>query len=177
MLRAVIGTSSLVSYTLTRGEIMRRVIAQWRAEDFTLISSPAALQELAAVLAQPAIQELSTADLEEFVRGIERFTLHVPGKVRIGGVCRDLMYEVFLAATVEGSAAYLVSSDRDLLGLRRYQDNAILNPGQFLIALELHTLAAEDIATKYDRSTLVKIKVGLPLDPEAEEHLIAAIGE
>jgi hypothetical protein len=52
---------------------------------------------------------------------------------------------------------------------------AILNPGQFLIALELHTLPGEEIAGKYDRKTLMRIRESLPLDKEAHAHLDAAI--
>ena len=44
MLRVVIDTSSLVSYVLTRGDLMRRVVAHWRAGTFTLLSSSATRQ-------------------------------------------------------------------------------------------------------------------------------------
>lgn len=53
MLRIVIDTSSLVSYVLTKGEIMQRVIAHWRAGAFTVLSSSETLAELAEVLSRP----------------------------------------------------------------------------------------------------------------------------
>ena len=61
MLRVVLDTSSLVSYVLTRGDIMRRVIAHWRANRYVLLSSPQTRAELAAVLARPQIRRLATA--------------------------------------------------------------------------------------------------------------------
>jgi predicted nucleic acid-binding protein len=59
MLRAVIDTSSLVSYVLTRGDLMRRVVAHWRANGFVVLSSPATRAELAAALSRPQIQRLN----------------------------------------------------------------------------------------------------------------------
>ena len=89
LLRVVIDTSSLVSYVLTRGELMRRIVGHWRAGTFTLLSSPATRSELAAVLARPKIQRLAVSPLDEFVRGLERFSEHVPGVLSLSGVCRD----------------------------------------------------------------------------------------
>ncbi|MBE9472816.1 MAG: PIN domain nuclease, partial [Chloroflexi bacterium] len=38
MLRVVVDTSCLVSYALTQGKLMSRVVAHWRAGAFTLLS-------------------------------------------------------------------------------------------------------------------------------------------
>ena len=118
MLRVVIDTSSLVSFVLTQGEIMSRVVAQWRAGAFVLLSSPATRAELAGVLTRPAIQQLAVAPLDELVHGLERFSEHVPGKLDLSGACRDPKDDKFLACAVEGHAHYVVSSDRDLLDMR-----------------------------------------------------------
>jgi len=109
VLRVVIDTSSLVSYVLTRGELMRRVVAHWRAGTFAFLSSPATRAELADVLARPAIQQLAVAPPDELVRGLERFTEHVPGVLDVSGACRDPKDDKFLACAVEGQAHYLVS--------------------------------------------------------------------
>jgi len=148
MLRVVIDTSSLVSYVLTWGELMSRIVAHWRAGDFTLLSSPATRAELAGVLARPAIRQLATAPLDELVQGLERFSEHVPGALEISGACRDPKDDKFLACAVEGDAHYLVSSDRDLLDMRRHRDVAIVNPGQFLLALELYPMEARALAAR-----------------------------
>ena len=137
MLRVIIDTSSLVSTVLTRGELMRRVVAHWRSGTFTVLSSPATRAELAVVLARPSIRELAAAPLDELVRGLERFSEHVPGALDLAGACRAPKDGKFLACAVEGGAHYLVSSDRDLLELRHCRGVAIVNPGQFLLALEL----------------------------------------
>jgi len=166
VLRVVIDTSSLVSYALTRGTLMRRIVAHWRAGTFTVLSSPATRDELAGVLARPSIRHLSEAPLDELVRGLERFSENVPGMVDLSGACRDPKDDKFLSCALEGRAHYLVSSDRDLLDMRYYQEMAIVNPGQFLLALELNSMDAAELATRFGREVLESIQATTPLAPE-----------
>jgi putative PIN family toxin of toxin-antitoxin system len=175
VLRVVIDTSSLVSYVLTRGELMRRVVTHWRAGAFTVLSSPATRAELAAVLARPAIRELSAAPLDDLVQGLERFTEHVPGRLDLSSACRDPKDDKFLACAGEGKAHYLVSSDRDLLEMRHYQDVAIVNPGQFLLALELHSMDVAAMAARFSHDVLASIQVSVPLEPETAKRVVEAI--
>jgi putative PIN family toxin of toxin-antitoxin system len=183
VLRVVIDTSSLVSYVLTRGELMRRVVAHWRAgapstssgQSFTLLSSPATRAELAGVLARPAIRQLAVAPLDELAQGLERFSEHVPGGLGLSGACRDPKDDKFLACAVEGRAHYLVSSDRDLLDMRRYRDVAIVNPGQFLLALELYPMEAAAIAARFGRDVLADIQASVPLEPETAARVAEAL--
>lgn len=174
MLRAVIDTSSLVSYALTRGELMRRVVANWRAGSFTLLTSPAGRAELGEVLARPRIRQMAVAPVEELVLGLERFSEHVSGVLDLPNVCRDPKDDKFLACAVEGRAHYLVSSDRDLLDLRRYQGVAIVNPGQFLLALELYSMEASAIAARFSREVLAEIGAAVPLEPTTTARLAEA---
>lgn len=175
MLRVVMDTSSLVSYVLTQGELMRRVVAHWRDGVFTLLSSPATRAELADVLARPAIQKLATAPLDELARGLERFSEHVPGVLDLSGACRDPKDDKFLACAVEGGAHYLVSSDDDLLDMRRYRDVAIVNPGQFLLALELYPMETGALAARFGRDVLADIQATVPLEPETAARVAEAL--
>lgn len=175
MLRVVIDTSSLVAYVLTRGELMRRVVAHWRAGTFTLLSSPATRAELAGVLTQPDIQQLSVTPLDELRQGLERFSEHVPGTLDLSGVCRDPKDDKFLACAVEGKAHYLVSSDHDLLDMRHYRDVAIVNPGQFLLALELYPMEARALAARFSRDVLADILATVPLEPETVARVAEAL--
>jgi putative PIN family toxin of toxin-antitoxin system len=175
MLRAVIDTSSLVSYVLTAGTIMQQVITHWRAGAFTLLSSPATRTELAEVLSRPTIARHSVMPLGEFASGVERFSRHVPGHLQLHGVCRDPKDDKFLACAVEGSAHYLVSSDRDLLVLQRHEGIGIINPGQFLIALDLYPNSAQVLATRFSISTLSEITATVPLEPGTASRIDEAI--
>ncbi len=175
MLRVVIDTSSLVSYMLTQGDLMRRVMAHWRAGTFTLLSSPATRAELAGVLARPAIRQLTVVPLDELVQGLERFSEHVPGVLDLPSACRDPKDAKFLACAVEGQAHYLVSSDRDLLDMRHYLDVAIVNPGQFLLALELYPLDAAALAARFSRNVLADIQATVPLESETAARVAQAL--
>ena len=175
MLRVVVDTSSLVSYALTQGNLMRRVVAHWRAGTFTLLSSPATRAELAGVLARPAIRELAVAPLDDLVRGLERFSVHVPGDLFITGAYRDPKDDPFLACAVQGGAHYLVSSDRDLLDMRCYRDVAIVNPGQFLLALELYPMGVAAMTARFSRDVLEGIQASVPLEPETAGRVAEAV--
>ena len=175
MLRVVLDTSSLVSYVLTRGEIMWRVITHWRASHYVFLSSPQTRAELEAVLARPQIRRLATAQLDDLVQGIERYTWHVPGTLDLGGACRDPKDDKFLACAVEGRAHYLVSSDNDLPHMRSFQGVVIHNPGQFLLALELSMLDANAMAQRFDGGTLADIQETLLLELETASRLAAAV--
>jgi len=166
MLRVVIDTSSLVSYVLTWGELMSRIVAHWRAGDFTLLSSPATRAELAGVLARPAIRQLATAPLDELVQGLERFSEHVPGALEISGACRDPKDDKFLACAV---------GDRDLLDMRRHRDVAIVNPGQFLLALELYPMEARALAAHFGHDVLANIQATVPLEPGTAARVAEAV--
>jgi uncharacterized protein len=174
VLRAVIDTSSLVSYALTRGDLMRRVVAHWRAGSFTLLTSAATRSELGEVLARPRIRQMATASLDELVLGLERFSEHVPGLLNPPAVCRDPKDEKFLVCAVEGQAHYVVSSDRDLLDLQRYQGVAIVNPGQFLLALELYSMESSAIAARFSREVLAEIEATVPLEATTTARLAEA---
>jgi len=183
MLRVVIDTSSLVSYVLTRGDLMSQVVAHWRAGTFRLLSSPATRRELAEVLNRPSIKQLAATPLDELPLGLELFSHHVPGDLDIPGACQDpkacgersRTNDKFLACAVEGKAHYLVSSDRDLLDMQRFQNVAIVNPGQFLLALELYPMDAAAMAARFDREVLEEIEETVPLEPDTVARVSEAV--
>lgn len=176
MLRVVIDTSSLVSYVLTRGEIMRQVVAHWRASDFRLLSSPATRAELGAVLQRARIRRLAVAPLDELALGVERFSHHVPGNLDLAVPCRDPKDAKFLLCAVEGEAHYLVSSDRDLLDIGRWRGVAIVNPGQFLLALELYGLEPVAMVERFELEALRGIQETVVLEPGTAARVEEAVG-
>lgn len=175
MLRVVIDTSSLVSYALTRGELMRRVVDRWHAGDFTVLSSAATRAELAAVLARPAIRALAVEPLDNLADGLARFSEHVPQPLAFPGACRDPKDVKFLECAVTGRADYLISSDRDLLGIRRFRDVAIVNPGHFLLALELYSLEPAALAARFSRTMLGQIYATVALEPGTANRVARAL--
>jgi hypothetical protein len=102
------------------------------------------------------------------------------GRLEAGGLnlsraCRDPRDDKFLAYAAEGASHYLVSSDRDLPEIRRYRGVAIVNPGQFLLALELHPLEAKVMAARLDGDVLAGIRASVPFGLETEARLAPAL--
>jgi putative PIN family toxin of toxin-antitoxin system len=176
MLRVVIDTSTLVSFVLTAGDITRQIISAWRADEFTLLTTPGTRAELRRVLEKPQIRFRSHASLNWFADDIERFSTHVPGKLDLAGVSRDPKDDMFLACAVEGEADYLVSSDRDLLVLQAYDDVCIVNPGEFLIVLRLAQRSPQELRTAFSANTLLHVWSSICLIPSLKEKVAEALG-
>jgi hypothetical protein len=59
--------------------------------------------------------------------------------------------------------------------MRRYQDVAIVNPGQFMLALELCPLDAEALAARFGRHVLADVQASVPLEPRTAARVGAAV--
>lgn len=177
MLRVVIDTSTLVSFVLTGGDITRQIIAAWRDDEFTLLTTTATRTELRRVLEKPHIRARSQTSLSWFADAIDNFSTHVPGKLSLSGICRDPKDDMFLECAVEGRADYLVSSDRDLLVLRQYEGICILNPGEFLAALRLTHLSPVEMRAAFSRETLLHVRTALCLDPILRKKIADAMDQ
>lgn len=82
-----------------------------------------------------------------------------------------------LACAVDGEADYLVTSDRDLLAMRQHGKVCIVNPGQFLLALQLYDLPSDEISDRFASQTLRGILNTMCLDPKTETKLRQAVSE
>jgi len=175
MLKVVIDTSSLISYALTKGEIMVKIIETWKREELQLILSSKTQAELMEVLDRPKIKSRSGRTRDWLLGQIEMYAVFVKGVVDANGICRDPKDDKFLACAVEGKAHYLVSSDKDLLDLGQYEGVCILNPGQFLIALRLAKMTAVAMKTTFSQEALTAIQENVCLEPETAVKLELAL--
>lgn len=171
LLRLVIDTSSLISYALTRGQIMQTIIEAWMNEEIVVLFSPQTIQELLTVLNRSPIRVKAGTTYQWFMDNLDQLAIFVPGLFTISGVCRDPKDEPFLACAVEGKAHYLVTSDKDLLALKQYEGVCILNPGHFLVALTLWQTSASDIKRRYSRETLQIIVSTICLEPHTGQKI------
>lgn len=175
MLRVVIDTSTLVSYVLTQSPLLSRLIDSWHVGSYTLVTSPETRAELAQVLDRPVIRKRAKVPLGEFTTGLERYAETVPGLVDLSGACRDPKDDKFVACAFEARAHYLVSSDGDLLDLRWYHDTAIVNPGQFLLVLDLSSLQPSMISRRYQRAVLERILANIPMQLDTAQRVTEAL--
>lgn len=135
-MRAVLDTNLVVSYWLTRGETLSRLMAHWEQSHFTYLISPAMLTELKDVVLRPRLRRYMQDDPAILIELIEADAELVPGRITLRGICRDPKDDVFIACAVEGHAAYLVTGDADLLAIDIYQEVRIIRPRTFLQILD-----------------------------------------
>jgi len=142
-MRAVLDTNLLVSYLLTRGKTMSRIIEHWEQGNFVALVSPAMLAELKEVVRRPRLQAVMSADPQALIDIMEQDAEAVPGILQLPGVCRDPKDDIFVACAVEGHADVLVSGDADLLSLGSYLGVQMITPASFLQALDLHSAVGD----------------------------------
>lgn len=59
--------------------------------------------------------------------------------------------------------------------MERYQDVAILNPGQFLLALALSTMEPKEMVQRFEHDTLKGIAETISLEPKIASRLEVAL--
>jgi uncharacterized protein len=133
--RFIADTNVLISNLLFYQSVPARALRL--ALDFgILLTSQAALDELATVLSRPKFDAyVSSAVREEFIRKILRISVRVEIIQRVE-VCRDPKDDKFLEIAVNGDADWLLTGDSDLLVLHPFQDTAIVTPGDFIARIE-----------------------------------------
>lgn len=135
-LRAVLDTNLIVSYLLTQGDTLSRIIDHWEQADFVVVISPEMIEELSDVLKRPRLQRYMTADPQALLEIIQNDAEHTAGEIQLSGICRDPKDDMFIACAVEGNAGIIVSGDSDLLDLREYRGIKIMRPVQFVELLD-----------------------------------------
>ena len=135
MTTAVVDANVLASGFAARApeSLPAQVLDAWRAKAYTLVVSEHILDELARTLEKPYFRRRLTpahvaADLALLRRQaiVTRITAHV------SGVATHPEDDLVLATAVSARADYLVTGDRQLQDVGRYQAVTILSPRQFL---------------------------------------------
>lgn len=135
-MRVVLDTNIVVSYPLTRGETLSRIIDHWEQGSFVVLLSPVMMDEMKDVLARPRLRRYMSGDPQVLLEVFEHDAEQVPGKLVLTGTCRDPKDDIFIAAAAEGNADIIVSGDDDLLVLNPYQNIQIMSPATFLALLD-----------------------------------------
>lgn len=129
--RIVVDNNALVSRLLLPDSAPGRAVRS-AVDEGQLLISEATLTELADVLARPKFDRyVSIEDRQQFLRLLGRAAELVPITYRIRA-CRDPKDDKFLELAVNGSAALIITGDKDLLALVPSQGIAIITPASFL---------------------------------------------
>jgi len=131
-MRVVLDTNVVVSALLWGGQ-PKALLRAATDDDLLLCTSPALLDELRDVLARPHL----ASRLEQFHPSLDRaMTLYAGLCLTVfptslpGAVAADQDDDHVVAAAIEGRADLIVSGDRHLLDLGRYEDIHIVTPAE-----------------------------------------------
>jgi putative PIN family toxin of toxin-antitoxin system len=131
LLRAVLDANVYVSGLLRPEGPPGRIIERFlRAAAFDLIRSPAIVDEILRALAYPKVRRLirGTAAPALWFEDIMVLADLVAGTRNISGVCADPDDDQYVAAAIEGRAAFVVTGDRQFLSVAEYDGVRIVSP-------------------------------------------------
>ena len=138
MIKAVIDTNLLISYLLTKGETISKLLNHWREGDSVLLTSPEILDELEKALDYPHLKtKITKEEREALLAELRSNAVQVSGQLVLPPVSRDPKDDKFIACAAEGNADYIVGGDDDLLDLEKYQRIGIIRTRELITMLEL----------------------------------------
>lgn len=135
MLRAVLDANVYVSALLRPegppGQIIERFL---RDVAFEIVLSPTIVEEVLRALAYPKVRRLmrGTTVPEFWFEDIVVLADLVTDVRHVVGVCADPDDDKYIAAAIEGRAAFVVSGDRQLLALIEHDGIRMVEPRAFL---------------------------------------------
>lgn len=138
-MRAVIDTNVLLSGLLWRGA-PHSLIEHVQAGALTMVSSPALLAELAAVISRAKFDEIlvrSNTSRERTLAEMRQIAEVIMPPPLPQPVCRDPDDDHVLACALAAKADLIVTGDADLLNLREYQGIRIIAATEALRLIEL----------------------------------------
>jgi putative PIN family toxin of toxin-antitoxin system len=134
VIRAALDANILISGTIVTAGISSRLVDAARARQFVLVTSRPIIDEVIRNLSRDRIRRRYDITLDEIARvrvlledEAALTTLTVP----VHGVATHPEDDLILATALSGQADYLVTGDRQLLNLGRYQGVRILSPRAF----------------------------------------------
>jgi len=140
MIRAVLDTNTLISAIInTKGSVAQEIYQKFITQQFLLIISPEILEEVEEVSNRERIikrHQRSKEELEAIISELASLSYLIPGTTKVE-VVRDTDDNKIISAAVEAKAEYIVSRDKDLLDLRKYQGIKIITPEEFMRILRL----------------------------------------
>jgi putative PIN family toxin of toxin-antitoxin system len=116
------------------GRILERFL---RDSAFEIVLSPAIIDETLRALAYPKVRKHLRAEIDaaSWLEAIAVLADLIAGEYLLEGVSNDPDDDKYVAAAVEGRAAFVVTGDPDLLEVKQHAGIRLVNPREFLNAL------------------------------------------
>ena len=136
MIRATLDTNVLASGALDTHSAVAQVIEAWFRAEFVVVLSPYILDELDSALEKPYFaQRLRRESTAKYIALVRQFARVVPITDTLPRVASHPEDDRVLATAVSGKVDYLVTGDRNLQALGKYQTVTVISPRDFLRVL------------------------------------------
>lgn len=138
-MRIVIDANIFVSAAISPhgacGKVLRAILEN--PDEFELILTEQMIEETIASLNKPRITRYLKPgyDPESWMKDISSLSTVIPNFPISFDECRDPDDVVYLAAANAAKARFIVSGDKDLTVLKRYQETDIISPKEFIFLL------------------------------------------
>ncbi len=139
MIKAVLDTNQFVSSLLTKTGPSAKLLEEWRAHAYLLVTSREIIAEIQRVLHYPHIAKkyrIPEAEVTALIELLEHEAIVLPHTKPIAVIAEDPTDNKILACALDAQASYLVSGDQHLLSLHQYQDVTIVTAREFLTLLD-----------------------------------------
>jgi len=135
-MRIVLDTNVFVSYLFSRkNSPIYQIWQLWQKGEIIICYTPKTLAELTRVLLSEKINRLtdySVDEIKQYLRIIARhglkFNINKIPKI----IKKDPSDDKFLALAVKAQVNYIVTGDKHLLAIKKYQNVLILTPKEFI---------------------------------------------
>jgi putative PIN family toxin of toxin-antitoxin system len=131
IIRVVLDTNVLISVLLFKGELSR-IVELWKKGKIVPVISKETFSELKTVLEYPKFS-LSRAEIKSLIEHeiLPFFEVANVSKY-VKGACRDPGDDKFISCAISGSADCIVTGDKDLFDLKKYQSIKIIHASDFI---------------------------------------------
>ena len=135
IIRVVLDTNFLISSLLFK-EKLSRIVALWEEGKILPIISRETFDELRTVLEYPKFS-LTAAEIKSLIEHeVLPFFEVVNVSKHVQGACRDPGDDKFISCAISANAEFIVTGDKDLSDLKKYQLVRIIQASNFIKMFE-----------------------------------------
>ncbi len=133
-MRVILDTNVFVSGIFWEGNFCSQIIERWKNRKFELVSSIGIIDELIKTLRNFKIQ-MPEDMIEEWRNLIIENSIIIESTIKLNVIKDDPDDDKFLEIGVMGKADFIISQDRHLLKLKKYNGIKIVSPEEALLLL------------------------------------------
>jgi putative PIN family toxin of toxin-antitoxin system len=141
MLKIVLDANQYASALIKPFSNSARIIELVHEGVVALIISEPIITEVRRILAYRKLQKIhrrTTAEIEVFIRKLEKVSLITPALLSVQVFKEDPSDDKYLVCAIEGEADFIVSGDHHLKDLKSFRGIRIVDPATFLKFVTAH---------------------------------------